>query len=77
MFYNHGTSLQFVSLFNTSQSRSPMIDTVSYMHCPNFVFMLKLPDLAEELSLNYTEFITKTCPCNVYPIEPHFYITFI
>ena len=20
------------------------------------------------------EYITKTCPCNVYPLEPHFYI---
>ena len=26
------------------------------------------------LNITYDCFITKTCPCNVYPLIPHFYI---
>ena len=33
---------------------------------------------AEQLYLNAMEtFITKTCSCNVYPLEPHFYIILV
>ena len=31
-------------------------------------------DLLDYLKQSLVSYITKTCPCNVYPLEPHFYI---
>ena len=37
--------------------------------------ILSLPELKVMIMLSYSDStIRKTCPCNVYPLEPHFYI---
>ena len=62
LFKDLTISLTFVNIFESSSA----INSVCYP----FVMSFQSIGLFRKLQT----FITKTCPCNVYPIEPHFYI---
>ena len=54
----------------------PWIDLcLVYINCELFSLkQLHLPCTAFKNAQTLLVFIRKTCPCNVYPFEPHFYI---